>query len=135
MVMFSLILQRTSNKCKTSETKSHVKRRLSLRKNKDVEGLLNETRTIQKRLPKRQKSQTVEEKAKLFARVVLEGKVNAAIRLLEDDTMMLHGSFNHVNDIIFDGVNTDLVRKCVMRLELKVQMDLQDWMRISVVKS
>ena len=79
----------------------------SLRKNKDKEGLWNGTRTIQKRLPKRQKSQTTEEKAKPFARIVLEGKVNAAIRLLEDDTMMLHGSFNHVNDIIFDGVNTD----------------------------
>ena len=29
--------------------------------------------------------------------------------------MMLHGPFNHVNDIIFDGVNVDLVRKCVIR--------------------
>ena len=65
--------------------------------------------------------------------------VNAAIRILDDDTssgvlpfsanviknlrqkhrdakplndtMMLHGPFNHVNEIIFDGVNTDLVRK------------------------
>ena len=69
--------------------------------------------------------------------------VNAAIRLLDDDTnsgvlpfsanviktlrqkhpdakpsndtMMLHGSFKHVNEIIFDGVNTDLVRKCAIR--------------------
>ena len=29
--------------------------------------------------------------------------------------MMLHGPFNHVNEMIFDGVNTDLVRKCVIR--------------------
>ena len=51
MVMPSLILQRTSNKCKMSEIKSHVERRSNLWKNMDVEGLLNETRTIQKSLP------------------------------------------------------------------------------------
>ena len=44
IVMPSLILQRTSNKCKMSEIKSHVERRLNHWKNKDVEGLLNETR-------------------------------------------------------------------------------------------
>ena len=73
----------------------------------------------------------------------LEGKVNAAIRLLDDDsssgvlplsadviktlrqkhpdakpsndTMMLHGPFNHVNEKIFDGTDADLVRKCTIR--------------------
>ena len=111
-----------------SEIKSHVERRLNIWKNKDVEGLLNETRTIQKRLPPQQKPQTTEEKAKVFAKIVLEEKVNAAIRLPDDDTssgvlplsvdviktlrqkrpdakpsndtMMLHGPFNHVNEII-----------------------------------
>ena len=28
---------------------------------------------------------------------------------------MLHRPFNHVNEIIFDGVNADLVRKCAIR--------------------
>ena len=139
MVMPSLILQRTSNKWKPSEIKSHVERRLNFWKNKDIEGLLNETRRIQQGLPQRKKPQATEERAKIFAKLVLEGMVNAAIRLLDDDTssgvlpfsanviktlrqkhrdakplndtMMLHGLFNHVNDIIFDGVNTDLVRK------------------------
>ena len=86
MVMSSLMLQRTSNKCKMSEIKSHVERRLNHWKNKDVEGLLNETRTIQKRLSQQQKPQSTEEKAKIFAKLVLEGKVNAAVRLLNDDT-------------------------------------------------
>ena len=44
-----------------------------------MEDLLNETRTIQKRLPQRQKPQVTEEKAKIFAKLVLEEKVNAAI--------------------------------------------------------
>ena len=86
IVMPSLILQKISNKWKTSKIKSHVDRRLNLWKNKDVEGLLNETRTIQKRLPQRQKLQRTEEKAKIFAKLVLKGKVNAAIWLLDDNT-------------------------------------------------
>ena len=125
-----------------SEIKSHVERRLNIWKNKDVECLLNETRTIQKRFPPQQKPQTTEEKAKVFAKIVLEEKVNAAIRLPDDDTssgvlplsvdviktlrqkrpdakpsndtMMLHGPFNHVNEIIFDGINVDLMRKCAI---------------------
>ena len=32
-----------------------------------------------------------------------------------NDTMMLHGPFNHVNEKIFDGTNADLVRKCTIR--------------------
>ena len=141
--MSSLILQRTSNKCKMSKIKSHIGRRLNHWKNKGVEGLLNETTTIQKRLPQQQKPQSTKEKAKIFAKLVLEGKVNAAIRLLDDDTssgvlplladviktirqkhpdaktsndtMILHRPFNHVNVIIFNGINADLVRKCVIR--------------------
>ena len=74
MVMPSLILQRTSNKCK------------NLWENKDMEGLLNKTRTIQKRFPQRQKPQTTEEKVKILAKLVLEGNVNAATRLLDDYT-------------------------------------------------
>ena len=45
MVMLSLILQRTSDKCRTSEIKPHDHRRLGLR-NKDIESLLNEMRLI-----------------------------------------------------------------------------------------
>ena len=106
---------------------------------------MNETRTIQKRLPQRLKPQTTKEKAKRFAKLVLEGKINAAIRLPDDDTssgvlplsadviktlrqkhpdakpsndtMMLHGPFTHVNKIILDGVNADLVRKCAIRTQ------------------
>ena len=32
--------------------------------------------------------------------------------------MMLHGPFNHVNDIIFDGINVDSVRKCEIRTNI-----------------
>ena len=87
----------------------------------------------------RKKPQTAEEKAAIFAELVLEGNVNAAIRLLDDDTssgvfplsvcvietlrqkhldtkpsndtMIMHGPFSYAIDIIFDGVNDDLMRK------------------------
>ena len=86
---------------------------------------------------------TTTKKTKIFAKLVLEGKVNTAIQLLDDDTssgvlpisadviktlrqkhpdakpsndtMMLHGPFSHVNEIIFDGVNADLARKCAIK--------------------
>ena len=48
MIMPSLMLQRISNKCKMLEIKPHVERRLNHWKNKDVEGLLNETRRSRK---------------------------------------------------------------------------------------
>ena len=48
MVMPSLISQITSNKCKTSEIKSHVERRFNLWENNNV-GLLDETIMIQKK--------------------------------------------------------------------------------------
>ena len=119
--------------------------------------MLCSTTTLSERFPQRQKPQATEEKAKTFAKLVLEGKVNAAIQLLDDDissgvlplsahvikallqkhpdakpsndTMMLHGSFNNINEIIFDKINADV------GLELKVHMDLQDWMLISGVRS
>ena len=31
--------------------------------------------------------------------------------------MLSHGSFNHVNEITFDGVNAGLVRKCAIRTQ------------------
>ena len=32
-----------------------------------------------------------------------------------NDTMMLHGSFSHINNVIFDGVNANLERECAIR--------------------
>ena len=51
-----------------------------------MEGLLNETRKIKKKLAQQRKSQKVKVEANIYAELVLEGKVNAAVRLLNDDT-------------------------------------------------
>lgn len=55
MVIPFLILQKTSNKSITLDIKSHVEGRLELWKIKDVEGLLNEARSLQKMLSQQQK--------------------------------------------------------------------------------
>ena len=52
MVMPALLLQRTSPKCKTSDVKKHLERRLEMWKNRNIDELLNESLTIQDRLPK-----------------------------------------------------------------------------------
>lgn len=74
MVIPFLILQKTSNKSITLDIKSHVERRLELWKIKDVEGLLNEARSIQKMLSQQQKPQTTEGKVKIFAKLFLKEK-------------------------------------------------------------
>ena len=126
-----------------------------------MEGLLNETRTIQKWLPQLQKPQATYGKAKIFAKFVLEGKINSAIRLLDDDTssgvlplsaevtktlcqkhpdakpsndtLMWHGPFNHLNEIIFDGINADLMRKYAIRTKGShgpSGLDAKSWSKI-----
>ena len=47
--------------------------------------------------------------------------------------MMLHGPFIHVNEIIFDGINADLVRKCAIRTKGShgsLGLDADSWSQI-----
>ena len=48
-----------------------------------------------------------------------------------NDTMMLHRPFNHVNEIIFDGVNVVAFKK--EQYQKKVRTGFPDWMPISGV--
>ena len=50
-------------------------------------------------------------------------------------TTMLHGPFNHVNDIIFVRINADLVRKCAIRTKTKSIEGLVAFRLISLDKS
>ena len=144
MVMPSLILQRTSSKYKSAELKMHVERRLEQWKNHEVEALIEEATTIQTRMPQfSNKPRNIEELAKRFAKLMLEGKVNPAIRLLNEsasggvlpltdevfqnmqqkhpegsplnETMLLHGPVKKTNSVIFDDLNAELIRKCILK--------------------
>lgn len=76
------MLQKTSTKCKASEIKKHLERRIELWKKRDIDALLDEAKTIQKKLPRNlSKQKNTEELARRFAYLILEGKINSAIRL------------------------------------------------------
>ena len=144
MIMPALILQKTSMKCKTSEIKKHIERRLVLWRERKVQDLFDEAKTIQARMKQvTHKARTDDELAKRFAKLMLEGKVNPAIRLLEvnatggvlpltdevignlqqkhpagkptNDTMLLQGPLMKIHDVIYDDINAELIRKCATK--------------------
>ena len=143
MVMPALLLQRTSPKCKTSEVKKHLERRLEMWKNRNIDELLNASLTIQDRLPKNfSKPKDTEDLARRFAKLMLQGKVNPAIRLLDEgsnggilpltedtmqclqqkhprgnaknEMMLLQGPLKKINSIIYDNINANLIKRCAI---------------------
>lgn len=144
MTMPSLILQKTSSKCKNSEMKQHIERRIDLWKKNEIELLVDECITIQNRLPNRQKPLSIEELSKRFAKLMLQGKVNPALRLLDENTkgvltlsddvmkilrekhpdgcpinenMLLHGPQKLVTPVIYDEINAELIRRCAFKMK------------------
>ena len=73
-----------------SKTRDHVnalERRLKAWRDGDIVGLLRKSRTIQNHLPmQRQETEAQDERlAKTFSRLVMDGKINAALRYLYDN--------------------------------------------------
>ena len=86
MVFPSLLLQRTSIKSKTYKVKQHLERRLNLGKNHKIEELLSECETIQSRMTnEKTKRLYTEETARRFSNLMMQGKVNPAIHLLDQN--------------------------------------------------
>ena len=133
MVMPSLLLLRTSNKAKTVENKTHLARRLEVWKERKANEVLHEGMTIQSRKKMYNKTTVSEEElSRKFSRLMMEGKLNAAIRLLEGssptvlpltdytmhcpqtkhptahvkfDNMLLQGFVNLVDKVIYDDIS------------------------------
>lgn len=81
MVLPSLLLQRTHAKSKAKEDVVHLERRLTLWLKGDLNTLLVEGRAIQhllsrKRTITRTRSASMGEKARIFAKLMMEGKSN-----------------------------------------------------------
>ena len=86
MVMPNLLLQKTSVKCKTADVKKHIKRRLLLWQNKQINELVDEGCSIQNRLSQEgKKLRDMEEIARMFSHLMMQGKINPAIRLLDQN--------------------------------------------------
>ena len=137
MVLPSLLLQKPSRQSKAKEHAAKLDGRLQLWREGNITSLLNEGRTIQKRLGN-SKMRTEADVSRIFAKLMMEGKVSAAIKFLsenndsgvlpaDDETIrelqakhpspatiqpdsLLQGPLNQLQDSYFDNINEDIIR-------------------------
>ena len=101
MVMPALLLQKPTFKSTSKEHSQCLTRRLKQWEAGDFDGLLCETRTIQGKLPTNSKPLNDERLAKTFSKLMFEGKVNAAMKLLDQhDTGVVTLSQSTINELI-----------------------------------
>ena len=85
MVMPALLLQKSHSKSKVKEHSVLLDCRLKQWINGDIKGLLDEGHAIQQRLDRQCKQRSSEHSARIFAKLMMEGKVEAALRLISED--------------------------------------------------
>ena len=127
---------------------------------------MQECQSLQDRLPKlKSKQKDIAETAKRFKNYMIKGNVNAALRLLSenansgilpinDDTikklyekhppaeplrneLLMHGEVRHVNPVIFDSINADLIQKIAIRTKGAAgpsMLSADDWRNMLVSK-
>ena len=83
MVMPTLLLQKPHQRSKPKELRTHLERRLNLWSQGNLEGLMNEACTIQNNSTRvHHKGQKAQDTARSFAKLMMHGKVKAALRLI-----------------------------------------------------
>ena len=145
MVMPNLLLQRSSKKSKARENKNSLTRRLEMWDQKKFHDLLEEGKCIQNRLSNNQSRQSDDDLIKRFRNHMFQGNINQALRLLDktsnkgilpinDETikqlhekhpvgeqlhqeMLLNGPVKDIHPIIFEDLNSELVRKVAMKMK------------------
>ena len=142
MTMPALLLQKPSKDSKAKDHTEALKRRLVLWNNGNIQALLAECDTIQKRIRSSVPANSVEATSKKFATLMKQGKINAAVKLLTssmdggvlpltDETMTLlrakhpeptpcsdeaiheHQS-PEVHPIVYESINAESVRKAAL---------------------
>ena len=88
MIMPTLLLQKPHQRSKPKEFSSHLGRRLKLWLEGNLEELLNESRTIQQRTCRihQNSNQPPQEIARIFAKLMMQGKVKKALRLIDSES-------------------------------------------------
>ena len=84
MIMPALLLQKPAFKSTAKEHLKCLSRRLKQWESGDLDGLLCESRTIQGKLKARSKPRSEEHLSKTFAKLMFEGNVKAAMKLLDE---------------------------------------------------
>ena len=87
MVMPALLLQKPHPKSKAKEHSQHLERRLQLWLEGNIESLMDEGRTIQLQFTRNHHTQerSAQQTARTFAKLMMEGKVRAALKLIAED--------------------------------------------------
>ena len=99
MVLPSLLLQKPSQNSKAKDHCRKLEERLLLWKEGQMLDLLKEGRLIQERL-KSSKSRILKDIGKNFAKLMMKGKVNAALKMLTDSHIGVH----QINEEIFSAL-------------------------------
>ena len=85
MILPALLLQKPHTRSKTKEHVKHLERCSSLWKEDNLDSLLEEGQTIQSRFTKEYNNQNTSSSEQLprkFTKLMMEGKVRAALRLI-----------------------------------------------------
>ena len=98
-VLLALGLQKPSRTSKSKDHQYCLKERLELWKEGQIEKLLREGRLLQSRLSKA-KSQSPQDKARIFANLIMDGQINSAVHFLTE---------NGNNGIL--PLNTDVIQE------------------------
>ena len=85
MVLPSVILQKPSVTSKTKELSVAIERRLALWRQGDLNMLVKEIRFIQDMFVNSKRARSVEDISRTFAKLVFQGKLTAAIKLLDNE--------------------------------------------------
>ena len=144
IVLLALGLQKPSQRSKAKDHQECLEKRLALWKKGKIEDQLREGRAIQKRLVKLHQSKNASlNKAKVFAKLVMEGKINSSLRYLTDsdgggvlpltdDVMkqlqdkhpkaqpvalgsLLFGPVEDVHELVYSEVTGEMIREAALR--------------------
>ena len=85
MVLPGLLLKKPFQASKCKDHTETLSRRLEIWKRGDIKGIADEVYYIQKRLKTTQRNNSSEDQARVFAKLLLQGKVKNALKLLEED--------------------------------------------------
>ena len=142
MVLPALLLQKPSRASKAKDHSLKLEKRLTMWREGNILDLLKEGREIQKRLIASHSKRNDDQNAKIFARLILQGKVNAALRYLDENGnsgvlsltqevlqelrekhpkpakvqphTLLMGPIDEVSPALFDQIDEEMIFKAAM---------------------
>lgn len=86
MALPSMILQRPSSTSNSKEHSTAIEWRLALLKQGDLNLLMKEVRFIQEKIVSSRKAKSVEDIPRIFARLVMQGKITAVVKFLDRES-------------------------------------------------